>query len=102
MSLPEVLTAIQDTLKESQCTATVFAHVGHGQLHLRPFWTLGTLDARGYDLSLKIAEVVWEYGGEVSVEHAAGLSRSYLLAWQLGELWQAMGQVKRLFDPQHA
>lgn len=101
--LPEVLTAIQDTLKDSQCTATVFAHVGHGQLHLRPFLDLGDAKdrVRLHDLSLQIAEVVWKYGGEVSVEHAAGLSRSYLLPRQFGELWQAMGQVKRLFDPQH-
>ena len=101
--LPEVLTAIQDTLKESQCTATVFAHVGHGQLHLRPFLDLEDAKdrVRLHDLSIQIAEVVWKYGGEVSVEHAAGLSRSYLLPRQFGELWQAMGQVKRLFDPQH-
>ncbi len=101
--LPEVLTAIQDTLKASQCTATVFAHVGHGQLHLRPFLNLGDAKDRDrlHDLSVQIAEVVWKYGGEVSVEHAAGLSRSYLLPRQFGELWQAMGQVKRLFDPSH-
>jgi Fe-S oxidoreductase len=45
--------------------------------------------------------VVWRHGGEISVEHPAGLSRSYLLPRQFGELWQAMGQVKRLFDPHH-
>ena len=40
-SLPDVLTAIQDTLQSHQSTATIFAHVGHGQLHLRPFLNLG-------------------------------------------------------------
>lgn len=101
--LPDVLTAIQDTLKFNQCTATVFAHVGHGQLHLRPFLDLGNSRDRErlHDLSVQIAEVVWEHRGEVSVEHAAGLSRSFLLPRQFGELWQAMGQVKRLFDPYH-
>lgn len=101
--LPDVLTAIQDTLKRNQTTSTIFAHVGHGQLHLRPFLDLGsTRDrARLQDISEQIAEVVWNHGGEVSVERAAGLSRSYLLPRQFGELWQAMGQVKRLFDPYH-
>lgn len=101
--LPEVLTAIQDTLKSHQSTATLFAHVGHGQLHLRPFLNLGDPNDRKklQPLSQQIAEVVWRYGGEVSVEHPAGLSRSYLLPRQFGELWQAMGQVKRLFDPMH-
>jgi len=99
--LPEVLSALQETLKSNQATATIFAHVGHGQLHLRPFLNLG--DQRDRDrlrpLSEQIAEVVWKFGGEISVEHPAGLSRSYLLPRQYGELWQAMGQVKRLFDP---
>ncbi|TWU58414.1 Anaerobic glycerol-3-phosphate dehydrogenase subunit C [Rubripirellula tenax] len=101
--LPAVLTAIQDTLKRNQATGTLFAHVGHGQLHLRPFLDLRQQadHKRLHTISKQIAEVVWEHGGQVSVEHAAGLSRSYLLPAQFGDLWQAMGQVKRLFDPQH-
>ncbi len=102
-TLPEVLTAIQDTLKKNQTTATFFAHAGHGQIHLRPFLDLGnTADRlRVRKISEEIAEVVWKFGGQTCVEHAAGLSRSYLLPKQFGDLWQAMGQVKRLFDPQH-
>jgi FAD/FMN-containing dehydrogenase/Fe-S oxidoreductase len=102
-NLPDLLTAIQDTLKRNHATATVFAHVGHGQIHLRPFLNLGSAEDRErlHDLSVQIAEVVWKHGGQVSVEHAAGLSRSYLLPRQFGDLWQAMGQVKRLFDPYH-
>lgn len=101
--LPEALIAIQDTLKSQQATATIFAHVGHGQIHLRPFLDLSKSEDRRRlsRLSSDIAEVVWRYGGQVSVEHAAGLSRSYLLPKQFGNLWQVMGQVKRLFDPNH-
>ncbi|MDA8743764.1 FAD-binding protein [Rubripirellula amarantea] len=101
--LPETLTAIQDTLKREQTTATFFSHVGHGHLHLRPFLDLSKASDRRRlaRLSTEIAEVVWQHGGQVSVEHAAGLSRTYLLPKQFGELWQAMGQVKRLFDPMH-
>lgn len=101
--LPEALTKIQATLQRNQATATLFAHVGHGQLHVRPFLNLASADDRQrlHDLSKQIAEAIWSLGGEVSVEHAAGMSRSYLLPAQFGELWQAMGQVKRLFDPMH-
>ncbi len=101
--MPEALTAIQETLQRNHATATLFAHVGHGQLHVRPFLNLASSDDRQrlHDLSQQIAEAVWSLGGEVSVEHAAGLSRSYLLPEQFGDLWQAMGQVKRLFDPLH-
>ncbi len=101
--LPAALSAIQATLQRNQATATLFAHVGHGQLHVRPFLNLASANDRQrlHDLSRQIAETVWKLGGEVSVEHAAGLSRSYLLPEQFGDLWQAMGQVKRLFDPLH-
>ena len=99
--LPEVIASLQNTLKSNHATGTIFAHVGHGQLHLRPFLNLGDQADRDRlrPLSEQIAEVVWKHGGEVSVEHPAGLSRSYLLPRQYGDLWQAMGQVKRLFDP---
>ncbi|MGB7323948.1 MAG: FAD-linked oxidase C-terminal domain-containing protein [Rubripirellula sp.] len=101
--LPDFVTAVQDTLKKNHATATFFSHVGHGQLHLRPFLDLSKAEDRKrlHSLSKQIAEVVWAHGGQVSVEHAAGLSRSYLLPNQFGDLWQAMGQVKRLFDPNH-
>ncbi len=101
--LPDFLTAVQDTLKKNHATATFFAHVGHGQLNLRPFLDLSKAEDRKrlHSLSKQIADVAWQFGGQVSVEHAAGLSRSYLLPDQFGDLWQAMGQVKRLFDPLH-
>ncbi|MEM9644662.1 MAG: anaerobic glycerol-3-phosphate dehydrogenase subunit C [Planctomycetota bacterium] len=102
-SLPVVLTQLQDTLKKNSATATVFAHAGHGQVHLRPFLNLADQADRErlHRLSQETAEVVWKHGGSISVEHAAGMSRSYLMPKQYGELWQAMGQVKRLFDPLH-
>ncbi len=101
--LPQMLLAVQDVLKRHRVTATVFAHAGHGQLHVRPMLDLASTDDRDqvYSLSAEIAEVVWRQGGQIGVEHAAGLSRSYLMPTQLGELWPAMGQVKRLFDPQY-
>lgn len=101
--LPQMLLAVQDVLKQHHATATVFAHAGHGQLHVRPMLDLANPADRERvrPISEAIAEVVWRLGGQIGVEHAAGLSRSYLMPTQLGELWPAMGQVKRLFDPQH-
>ena len=101
--LPDALSDIQETVRQHQTTATFFAHAGHGHLHIRPFLNLADSDDRRRLLALsqQIAEVVWRHGGQVSVERAAGLSRSYLLPKQYGDLWQAMGQVKRLFDPHH-
>ncbi|MEL6109002.1 MAG: anaerobic glycerol-3-phosphate dehydrogenase subunit C [Planctomycetota bacterium] len=101
--LPETLSAIQNKLRDLGTTATVFAHAGHGQLHIRPFLDLA--DHRERDklrvLAHEVAEVVWRFGGQIAVEHAAGLSRSALLPKQFGDFWPAMGQIKRLFDPHH-
>ncbi|EKK04106.1 D-lactate dehydrogenase (cytochrome) [Rhodopirellula baltica SH28] len=101
--LPEMVVAVQNVLKRHQTTATIFAHAGHGQLHVRPMLDLQKEEDRRKirPLSEEIASVVWDRGGQIGVEHAAGLSRSYLMPKQSGELWQAMGQVKRLFDPYH-
>ena len=102
-SLPEALTAVQKTLRDNECTATVFAHAGHGHLHVRPFLDLSVAEDRKKirRVSGEIAEVVWQFHGHVGVEHAAGLSRSSLLPKQFGDFWPAMGQIKRLFDPHH-
>ncbi len=99
--LPQVLIEIQDVLKRHQVTATIFAHAGHGQLHVRPFLDLASDDDSDLitKLSEEIAAVVWKHGGVVGTEHAAGLSRSWLLPQQYQSLWPAMLKVKRLFDP---
>ncbi|MDM4016718.1 anaerobic glycerol-3-phosphate dehydrogenase subunit C [Roseiconus lacunae] len=101
--LPEALIAIQKTLRDHECTSTVFAHAGHGQLHIRPFLDLSKASDRDKirQVATDVAEVVWKMNGQISVEHAAGLSRSALLPRQFGDYWLAMGQVKRLFDPHH-
>jgi FAD/FMN-containing dehydrogenase/Fe-S oxidoreductase len=101
-SLPGALTSIQDVLQKFQVTATVFAHAGHGQLHIRPFLDLASAKDQGRlrALSQQIAEAVWECGGLIGTEHAAGRSRSWLLQRQHQQVWPAMLKLKHLFDPQ--
>lgn len=99
--LPEFLVEVQDVLKRHQVTATVFAHAGHGQLHLRPFLDLAsTEDQRKIaPLSDDLFSSLQKFGGVICGEHGAGLSRSHLLRRQLGPLWPAMVDIKRAFDP---
>lgn len=99
--LPEFLVEVQEVLKRNQATATVFAHAGHGQLHLRPFLDLSNPEdqKRIAPLADQLFELTAKFGGSVSGEHGAGLSRTALLRRQLGRLWPAMVEVKRLFDP---
>ncbi|MEZ6089662.1 MAG: anaerobic glycerol-3-phosphate dehydrogenase subunit C [Pirellulaceae bacterium] len=99
--LPDLLIELQNVLKDHQVTATMFAHAGHGQLHMRPFLDLADPDSARVLrlLSEAIFEKVLEFGGAISGEHGAGLSRSWFLPRQYGPLWPAMIAVKRAFDP---
>ncbi len=99
--LPEFLVEVHNVLKEHRTTATVFCHAGHGQLHIRPFVDLANQEdvRRLRGLAEALYERVWTVRGTVCGEHAAGLSRSWVLPRQYGPLWPAMVQCKQLFDP---
>ncbi len=99
--IPAMLAAVRTVLQRHSVTATVFCHVGHGQLHVRPMLDLADRSDRRKiaPLMTAVAETVWQRGGLLGVEHPAGVGRSALMARQYGELWPAMVQVKRLFDP---
>ena len=43
-TLPDFLVRLQNVLKARAVTASLFAHIGHGQLHFRPFLDLGNPD----------------------------------------------------------
>jgi anaerobic glycerol-3-phosphate dehydrogenase C subunit len=100
-TLQRFLTEMQNILKRHQVTATLFAHAGHGQLHLRPFLDLSdpahvrTMELLASDLY----NAVFDVGGTISGEHGAGLSRTSFMARQYGELCRVFREVKTIFDP---
>jgi FAD/FMN-containing dehydrogenase/Fe-S oxidoreductase len=102
-TLPAFLVDMQNILKRHQVTSTLFAHAGHGQLHLRPFLDLAdpdhlrTMEALADDLY----EAVWRVSGTMSGEHGAGLSRTPYMRRQYGELYPVFVEIKRIFDPQN-
>lgn len=99
--LPSFLVTMQNVLKQHQVTASLFAHAGHGQIHLRPFMDLAnpeqveTLEKLAGDLY----EAVWAVGGTISGEHGDGLSRTPFLRRQYGALCDVFRDVKTIFDP---
>lgn len=99
--LPAFLVRTQNILKRRQVTASLFAHAGHGQLHMRPFLDpanpndLQTLHRLAGDLY----QAAFEVGGTISGEHGDGLSRTQFLPAQYGELYEVFREVKRIFDP---
>lgn len=93
----------QKILRKHRITASIFAHAGHGQTHIRPFVDHsdpGKLRETIRQVSEELCEFVTECGGTVSGEHGDGISRTWFLQKQFGELYPIFREVKRLFDPQ--
>lgn len=96
------IVGVQKILRKHQVTASIFAHAGHGQTHIRPFMDFSHRDGlrqKIREVSHELTEFVIECGGTISGEHGDGLSRTYFLKKQFGELYPVFREVKRLFDP---
>ncbi len=102
-SLPGILIQIQNVLKSHQVTASLFGHIGHGQLHVRPFLDLADPEhvRRMQHLARDLYEAVLKVGGTISGEHSDGLSRTWYLREQFGPLYDVFGDLKQIFDPQN-
>ncbi|QGJ69230.1 Anaerobic glycerol-3-phosphate dehydrogenase subunit C [Planctomycetales bacterium 10988] len=100
-SLPEFTLKLQNILKKHQVTASLFAHAGHGQLHVRPFFDLTdpqdvrTVQALANDLYSEVFRI----GGTISGEHGDGLSRTPFVEKQYGDVYPLFREIKRIFDP---
>ncbi len=100
-SLPDFITRTQNVFKHHQVIASLFAHAGHGQLHLRPFLDLANPDDvnRMQRLATDLYEIVLEFNGTISGEHGNGLSRSWFVRRQYPRLYPVFRELKRIFDP---
>ena len=99
--LADFLVSSQNVLKKHETTASLFAHAGHGQLHLRPFLDLANPDdvKKMQRIATDLYEHVIEVGGTISGEHGNGLSRSWYVRRQFPELYAIFRELKRVFDP---
>ncbi|MGW3627584.1 FAD-binding and (Fe-S)-binding domain-containing protein [Streptomyces sp. NPDC000880] len=83
-------------------TAGFYGHCSVGCLHIRPFVDLTEPDQvrTMRAVAEEIKDLVVEYGGVNSSEHGDGLARSEFNREIFGDqLYEAMRQVKRVFDP---
>ena len=101
--LPSVLPQIHLTLQKHETTASLFGHLGHGVIHIRPFLNVDNKsDVRKlHALANDIYEPVIAAGGTISGEHGSGLSRTWFMRKQFGPLYDVFAEVKRVFDPRH-
>ena len=100
--LPEYTERFAAVLARHGLVAGFYGHCSVGCLHIRPFMDLtqpaevATMRA----VAEEIRDLVTEFGGANSSEHGDGLARSEFNRRIFGdELYEAMREVKRLFDP---
>ena len=100
--LPEYTERVAAVLARHGLVAGFYGHCSVGCLHIRPFMDL-TQPAEVTTMRAvaeEIRDLVIEFGGANSSEHGDGLARSEFNRRIFGdELYEAMREVKRLFDP---
>lgn len=100
-ALPDFLQHLQQILRRFEVSWTIYGHVGHGQLHTRPFLDLSDPRdvAKLEPMASEVYAAAWDVGGTISGEHGCGLSRTQFLRRQYGDLVHAFRAVKEAFDP---
>jgi FAD/FMN-containing dehydrogenase/Fe-S oxidoreductase len=100
--LAEYTARFRDVLDRHGLEAGFYGHCSVGCLHIRPFVDLskpGQVEVMR-SVAVEIKDLVREYGGVNSSEHGDGLARSEFNRELFGDdLYEAMRQVKGIFDP---
>ena len=99
--LPEFLKDCHAILNEHELTASIFCHAPQGTVHVRPFIKVTNSEqiAKMHGFASDLFGKVLEYKGTVSATRGDGLSRSWFLRRQYGELHSVFLELKDLFDP---
>lgn len=81
--------------------AAAYGHASSGHLHIRPFLDLTAEADRAVmeQVAKEVFQQTRALGGTMSGEHGDGLLRSEFLPEFFGDAFEAMVQIKRLFDP---
>jgi len=100
-AVPEFLRRLQDVLRQCDATAMLFAHAGHGQLHVRPYADPRAPGER--ERLERLADAIYgevvAVGGTIGGEQGLGLSRTAFFAAHYPALAGVFAAVKRVFDP---
>jgi FAD/FMN-containing dehydrogenase/Fe-S oxidoreductase len=101
-TLPQYMADILALANSYDTRLAIYGHASAGCLHIRPLINLkseaGVTIMR--ELGQAGAEIVFKHGGVTSGEHSDGLQRSAFNRHLFGpELYQAMREIKAVFDP---
>jgi FAD/FMN-containing dehydrogenase/Fe-S oxidoreductase len=102
--LPAYITDFNELIRKHKLECVFHAHVGSGELHLRP--VLNLKDPKDVQifrtLALETAQLVKKYRGSLSGEHGDGRLRGEFLPVMIGEQnYELVKQVKKIWDPEN-
>lgn len=100
--LPEYMDEFAQIMANHNLDCVYHAHIGSGELHLRP--VLNLKDQKDVELfrtiAIDVAHLVKKYRGSLSGEHGDGRLRGELIPIMVGErVYGLMRQVKQTWDP---
>lgn len=104
VDLPAYVKDINALLAKYGKECVYYAHIGTGELHLRPVMNMKRPEdvQMFYDIASDVAHVVKKYKGSLSGEHGDGRLRGEFIKLMVGEHNYGLFQeVKQIFDPQH-
>jgi FAD/FMN-containing dehydrogenase/Fe-S oxidoreductase len=100
--LPEYIAEFKLLIQKYNLSCVYHAHIGSGELHLRPILDLKlTHDVDIFrSLALDVAHLVKKYKGSLSGEHGDGRLRGEFIPLMVGEHnYQLLKQIKQTWDP---
>ncbi len=101
---PAYIDEFQEILNKYNMECVFYAHIGDGEIHLRPVLDLKTEKDRNlfYTITDEVATLVKKYGGSLSGEHGDGRVRAPFIKKMIGEKnYQLICDLKTNWDPNH-
>lgn len=96
------LAALEEILAEYDMTYTYAGHIGDGSIRLVPLVDMDdpTAPDRVMELERRVNDLVFAFGGSMSVDHGDGIIRTPFLERMFGpEMVTLFAEVKAIFDP---
>lgn len=100
--LPAYMADFTKLLEKHRLNCVYHAHIGSGELHLRPLLNLKNKDDVGLfkTIAFESAKLVKKYRGSVSGEHGDGRLRGALIPLMIGaENYELLRSLKQCWDP---
>lgn len=98
----EFVAALESILADYDMTYTYAGHIGDGSIRLIPLVNMEAPDASDkiFNLARRVYDLVFAFGGSMSVDHNDGLIRTSFLESMYGpEMVALFNKVKDIFDP---